>query len=111
MDETTGKPAADAEDGSNPPAGLSPLMRRAVALAVIVAACALVWGITLAQFDLSKGPTEVEFGASASDARVRLYVQPIQIDPLNDSLGVRISWCPTHPWPRQQQRSPTATFS
>ena len=94
MDETTGKPAADAEGGSNPPARLSPLMRRAVALAVIVAACALVWGITLAQFDLSKGPTEVEFGASASDARVRLYLQPIQIDPLNDSLGVRISVVP-----------------
>jgi hypothetical protein len=94
MDEATGKPAADAEGGSNPPARLSPLMRRAVALAVIVVACALAWGITLAQFDLSKGPKEVEFGASPSDARVSLYVQPIKIDPLNDSLEVRISVVP-----------------
>jgi hypothetical protein len=94
MDETPGKPAADAEGGSNSPVRLTPLMRRALALAVIVAACAAAWGITLAQFDVSKGPREVEFGALPGDARVRLYVQPVQIDPLNDSLEVRISVVP-----------------
>jgi hypothetical protein len=93
MDETTGN-QADAEGGAKPPMRLSPLMRRAVALALIVAAGALAWAITLAQFDLSRGPREVEFGASPSEARVRLYVQPIRIDPLNDSLQVRISVVP-----------------
>ena len=94
MDETPGNSKLDAREGSNASARLSPQMRRALALAVIVAACAAAWGITLAQFNLSKGPREVEFGALSSDARVRLYVQPVQINPPNDSLEVRISVVP-----------------
>src|SRR5262245_2594723 len=84
----------DAGGGPNSAARLSPLLRRVLALAVIVAACAAAWAITLSQFNLSKGPREVEFGALPADARVRLYVQPVQIDPPNDSLEVRISVVP-----------------
>jgi hypothetical protein len=94
MDEAASKRPADAESGAIPHARLSPLLRRALVLAVLLAACAVAYGIMLAQFDLSQGPEEVEFGASASEARVRLYLQPIQIDAANDSLQVRISVVP-----------------
>jgi hypothetical protein len=68
--------------------------RRAVTVAVLVAACTLAYGLILHRVDLSKGPNEVELGASAADARVRLYLQPLQIDTVNDSLQVRISVVP-----------------
>jgi hypothetical protein len=63
-------------------------------LAVLLAGCAIAYGIILAQFDLSKGPGETELGALASDARVNLYLQPIQIDAVNNSMQVRISVVP-----------------
>jgi len=56
--------------------------------------CAIVFGTILAQFDLSRGPGEAELGAPAGKARVALYVQPIQIDAVNESMQVRISVMP-----------------
>jgi hypothetical protein len=63
-------------------------------LAALLAACAIVYGIILAAFDLSKEPGEAELGAPAGQARVRLYLQPIQVDAPNDSMQVRISVLP-----------------
>lgn len=74
--------------------GLSPLLRRALILAASLIGCAVVYGIILARFDLSKGPGESELGAPAGEARVALYVQPIQIDAVNESMQVRISVVP-----------------
>jgi hypothetical protein len=63
-------------------------------LAALLVACAVAYGIILGQFDLSKEPGESELGAPASDASVKLYLQPIQIDAVNESMQVRISVVP-----------------
>ena len=63
-------------------------------LAVLLAGCAIAYVLMLARFDVSSAPAETEFGAPAGDARVRLYVQPMQVDPVNDSLQMRISVTP-----------------
>jgi hypothetical protein len=75
-------------------ARLSPLLRRAVVLAALLIGCAVIYGTILARFDLSRGPDEAELGAPAGKARVALYVQPIQIDSVNESMQVRISVAP-----------------
>jgi hypothetical protein len=75
-------------------ARLSPLMRRAVILVALLIGCAVVYGTILARSDLSRGPEEAELGAPAARARVALYVQPIQIDAVNESMQVRISVVP-----------------
>ena len=69
-------------------------MRRAVILAALLIGCAVVYGTILARFDLSREPGEAELGAPAGKARVSLYVQPIQIDAVNESMQVRISVVP-----------------
>src|SRR5277367_5724093 len=75
-------------------ARLSPLLRRAVILAALLIGCAVVYGTILARSDLSRGPDEAELGTPAGRARVALYVQPIQIDAVNESMQVRISVVP-----------------
>src|SRR6516162_3395024 len=75
-------------------ARLSLLLRRAIILAALLIGCAIVYGIILARFDLSRGPEEAELGAPAGEARVALYVQPIQIDAVNESMQMRISVIP-----------------
>jgi hypothetical protein len=103
MDETSRAPASQvtSEDQVTseelPPSRQSSLLRRAMLLAGLVAACAIVYGLILVQFDLSSGPAEAEFGAPSGEARVRVYLQPIQIDPVNDSLQMRISILPPEP--------------
>jgi hypothetical protein len=94
VDEVPDKPAADEISKEFSPARLSPLLRRAVKLATLLAGCAIAYVVILTLFDLSKGPGETEFGAPASDARVNLYLQPIQIDTINDSMQIRISVVP-----------------
>jgi hypothetical protein len=79
---------------NNSTARLSPLLRRAVILAALLIGCAVVYGTILARSDLSRGPEEAELGAPAGQARVALYVQPIQIDAVNESMQVRISVVP-----------------
>ncbi|MGK9170591.1 DUF4436 domain-containing protein [Inquilinus limosus] len=92
--DVSDKPATDAAGGEAPqPRPASPL-RRALVLAVLLAGCAIAYVLMLARFDVSSAPAEAEFGAPAGDARVRLYVQPIQVDPVNDSLQMRISVTP-----------------
>jgi hypothetical protein len=94
VDEVSDKPAADGIDKESAPAGLSPLSRRALTLTALLAACVIVYGIILSQFDLSKGPEETEVGAPAGAAGVNLYLQPIQVDAVNQALQVRISVVP-----------------
>ena len=95
MDQAPDKTAAGVSSKESSRARLSPPLRRGVLLLALLAACGLAYGIILAQFDLSKGPDETEHGAPASEARVSLYVQPIQIDAVNDSMQVRISVVPS----------------
>jgi hypothetical protein len=75
-------------------ARLSPLLRRVIILAALLIGCTIVYGIILARFDLSREPGEAELGAPAGQARVALYVQPIQIDAVNESMQLRISVVP-----------------
>jgi Domain of unknown function (DUF4436) len=72
----------------------SPLLRRAVILAAILLACLTAYAIVLTVFRQSKGPQEDEFGVPINNAQVRLYLQPIQVDAVNDSMQVRISAVP-----------------
>ena len=94
MDETSDKPAADVTSKGFSPARLSPLLRRALTLLALLVGCAVAYGVILGQFDLSKEPGESELGAPASDAGVNLYLQPIQIDTVNELMQVRISVVP-----------------
>lgn len=59
-----------------------------------MAACLMAFGLVLASFNLSEEPAEVELGVPSKDARVRLYLQPLRVDPVNESLEVRISIMP-----------------
>ena len=94
VDRPSDKPAADEISKKFSPARLSPLLRRALTLVALLVGCAVAYGVILAQFDLSKGPGEAELGALAGDARVKLYLQPIHIDAVNESMQVRISVVP-----------------
>jgi len=86
------KQAADGISEERPRAP-SPLLRRVLILAVLLTGCAVIFGIILTRFDLS-GPSETELGAPAGQARVNLYLQPIQIDAVNESMLIRISVVP-----------------
>jgi Domain of unknown function (DUF4436) len=79
---------------SDSTARLSPLLGRVMILVALLIGCAIVYGIILARFDLSREPGEAELGAPAGEARVALYLQPIQIDAVNESMQVRISVLP-----------------
>src|SRR4051794_24033602 len=94
MDTSAAERAGIVTSGQDPPARPNLLVRRALVLAAILVGCVMAYGLMLAQFDLSKRPGEAEFGAPFSDGPVRLYLQPIQIDPLNASLQMRISVAP-----------------
>jgi Domain of unknown function (DUF4436) len=84
------KEDADVAAKNRPPARLSRRLRRALILGALLVGCAIVYGIILARFDLSKGPGETELGAARGQARVNLYLQPIQIDAVNQSMQLRI---------------------
>jgi len=86
--------ATDAATKKASPTGRVLLLRRVLLLAALLAGCAVAYALLLTRFDISTAPTETEFGAPAGDARVRLYVQPIEVDPVNDSLRMRISVTP-----------------
>lgn len=94
MPRTSLKQAADVIRKKRPQERLSSPLRRALTLAALLIACAVVYGIILSHFDLSKGAGETELGAPAGQARVNLYLQPIQIDAVNESMQVRISVVP-----------------
>ncbi len=56
--------------------------------------CAIVYGIILSRFNLAEVPGETKLGALAEQARVNLYLQPIQVDGVNHSMQVQISVVP-----------------
>jgi Domain of unknown function (DUF4436) len=76
------------------PTRFSPLFRRGAVLTAILLAGLIAYAIVLIAFRQSKEPQEVEFGVPINDAQVRLYLQPIQVDAVNDSMQVRISVVP-----------------
>ena len=65
----------------------------------------------MARIDLSKGPGETELGARISQARVNLYLQPTQIDTVNESMQVRISVEPPFTVARNTFKSTRTIFS
>ena len=94
MDQRSKAPAGVIAE-EMPRARPSPPWTRLLVLAVlVVAACALAFGVLEAESGLSDVPREAEFGVPSSEAAVRLYLQAVQIDPVNDSLQVRISVVP-----------------
>ena len=72
------KSAADAAGEQASPARPASLPRRALVLAALLAGCVIAYALMLAWIDVSTAPVETEFGASAGDARVRLYLQPFR---------------------------------
>jgi len=94
VDKGSHKQPADVIGEKRPHARFSPLLRgRVLMLAVLLIGCAVIYGIILARFDLS-GPSETELGAPAGQARVNLYLQPVQVDTANESMLIRISVVP-----------------
>ena len=89
-----GSDTADVIGKDRRPARLSPLLRRALLLAALLVGCAIVYGLILAGFDLSKEPGEIQLGAPIGQARVNLYLQPIHVDAVNESMQIRISVVP-----------------
>ncbi len=69
---------------------------RVLVIAVLVLASAIGYGLVLARFDVTAEPEEQQFGAPASEARFRLYLQPVAIDAVNETMQVRISVLPPH---------------
>jgi hypothetical protein len=94
MDDPSSTPAAEETGVEDSPTSPLPLLRTAAWLAVLAVGGALAYALLLAHFDLWKQPSETEFGAPSKDARVWLYLQPLQVDPVNDSLRTRISVVP-----------------
>jgi Domain of unknown function (DUF4436) len=93
MDKTSVGPASVGASKS-PKHKFNAVSRRAIALASLMAVILLAYISALTHFGVSGVPKEVEFGAPPGGADVALYLQPIQIDALNDSLQVRISVVP-----------------
>jgi len=69
-------------------------MRRVMLIAVLLLGFAVVYGLVLTRFNVSEQPEEREFGVSASAARIEIYLQPVAIDPVNESMQMRISVLP-----------------
>src|SRR5256885_48646 len=72
-------------------------VRRTLLIAAILVVCALVYALVLVRFDVSEEPGEQHFGVSANEARIELYLEPMVIDPVNETMQVRISVLPTRP--------------
>ncbi|MDR3409312.1 MAG: DUF4436 family protein [Methylovirgula sp.] len=81
-------------DTETPERQISPVLSRAIVLAVLVTLCLIAYGVMLARFDMAKGPAEVELGAPSGEAQVRLYLQPTHIDPVNHAIQLRINLLP-----------------
>jgi hypothetical protein len=64
--------------------------RLAIAFGVIAAA-AVCYGIILARLGLLEQPQERMFGAANANAAIEVYVEPINIDPTNDAMQLRLS--------------------
>ena len=80
--------------GAPSPSPARSVQRRVALLAMLVAACALAYGLMLTRFDLSDGPLETELGQALGGRGVALYLQPVHVDPVNSSMQMRISMVP-----------------
>jgi hypothetical protein len=94
MDDASRTPAVVETGEDHSPVTRSAFLRPAVALVVLAVFCAFAYALLLSRFDLWKPPSETQFGALPKAAEVWLYLQPLQIDPVNDSLRMRISVVP-----------------
>jgi hypothetical protein len=73
---------------------LSARTRRVSVLSAILVLLILGYGTLLTHFDVLERPGEQRFGNAEAENRVELYVEPIAIDPVNDSMQMRISVSP-----------------
>jgi len=73
---------------------LSQRVRRTLQIATMLVVCALVYGLVLVRFDVAEEPGEQQFGVSANEARIALYLQPMAVDPVNETMQMRISVLP-----------------
>lgn len=65
---------------------------RRTAIVTAILAIGIVGYVTLLmRFDVFERPSEQSLGAAAGEAGIALYVQPITIDPVNDSMQIRIN--------------------
>jgi Domain of unknown function (DUF4436) len=87
-------PSAELMDEEPRPQPRSLLLRRALILVALLVGSIIIYASILARFDVSKKGGEVEIGAPLSEARVRLYLQPVQIDVVNESIQIKISIVP-----------------
>ncbi len=70
--------------------------RRVLALAILVLVSGAGYGLVLARFDVSAETQERHFGAAANAAGLQVYLEPIAIDAVSDTMQVRISVLPPH---------------
>ncbi len=78
--------------------GLLPqgLLRRRILIAWAIAVLAVIFYVLLLRaFDVAATPTERQFGTGGEDGhRLRIYLEPLAADPVNDALQIRVSVAP-----------------
>lgn len=94
MEDVSDTSPAGAVGRTSHPARQAPVLRRIVVLAVLLAACAVAYALLLVRFEVSTAPVEAEFGVPIAEAGIGLYLQPIAIDPADNSLEMRVSVTP-----------------
>jgi len=68
-----------------------PTVSRLAIAAAMLAAAGGCYLLVLLHADLAERPRERDFGTSARDAVLRIYVEPISLDAVNQSMQLRIS--------------------
>jgi hypothetical protein len=81
-------------DQENRPEKSSHALKPAALLFLVMGLCFIAYGLVLFQFDPSRRASEIEFGAPPDKALAHLYLQAVEIDPLNSSIQIRISVLP-----------------
>jgi len=94
VEDVSDTSAADAAGRTAHPARQAPVRRRIAMLAVLLAACTVAYALLLVRFEVSTAPVEAEFGVPAAEAGIGLYLQPVEIDPADDSMEMRVSVTP-----------------
>jgi len=94
MNDASGNSATVQAGEKHSPVAHSAFLQPAIWLAILAVGCAFAYALLLSRFDLWKPPSETQFGARPKAAEVWLYLQPLHVDPVNDSIRMRISVVP-----------------
>jgi hypothetical protein len=105
--------AAEQEQPEKPPepspaeGGTNSYRRRARALLILVALSAIAYLAALFALDLARTPSERTFVAGPEGARrLKLYVEPLSVDPVNDAMQMRVHVTPHRPQAGGQAEPP-----